>query len=66
MTPNNDFLDNLANDQHQKMLREIANDNITPKKRDTLVQNDVYERKNDDFEDDGLDYEVDTMTLTEF
>ena len=66
MTPDNDFLDNLANDQHQKMLREIANDNITPKKRDTLVQNDVYERKNDDFEDDGLDYEVDTMTLTEF
>ena len=66
MTPQNDFLDNLANDQHQKMLREIANDNITPKKRDTLVQNDVYERKNDDFEDDGLDYEVDTMTLTEF
>ena len=48
------------------MLREIANDNITPKKRDTLVQNDVYERKNDDFEDDGLDYEVDAMTLTEF
>jgi phosphopantothenoylcysteine synthetase/decarboxylase len=66
MTPQNDFLDNLANDQHQKMLREIANDNITPKKRDTLVQNDVYERKNDDFEDDGLDYEVDAMTLTEF
>ena len=66
MTPQNAFLANLANDQHQKMLREIANDNITPKKRDTLVQNDVYERKNDDFEDDGLDYEVDTMTLTEF
>ena len=30
----NDFLDNLANDQHQKMLREIANDDLTPKKRD--------------------------------
>jgi len=28
----NDFLDNLANDQHQKMLREIANDKLTPKK----------------------------------
>ena len=27
----NDFLDNLANDQHQKMLREISNDDITPK-----------------------------------
>ena len=31
MTPNNDFLDNLGNDQHQKMLREIANDDLTPK-----------------------------------
>ena len=66
MTTNNDFLDNLANDQHQKMLREIANDNITPKKRDTLVQNDVYERKNDGFEDDGLDYEMDAVPLAEF
>ena len=66
MTPENDFLDNLANDQHQKMLREIANDNITPKKRDTLVQNDVYERKDDDFEDDGLDYDVDAIPLAEF
>ena len=66
MTPENDFLDNLANDQHQKMLREIANDNITPKKRDTLVQNDVYERKEDDFEDDGLDYDTDMIPLAEF
>ncbi len=66
MTPENDFLDNLANDQHQKMLREIANDNITPKKRDTLVQNDVYERKDDDFEDDGLDYDTDMVPLAEF
>ncbi len=66
MTPNNDFLDNLANDQHQKMLREIANDNITPKKRDTLVQNDVYERKDSEFEDDELDYDTDMVPLAEF
>ena len=66
MTPENDFLDNLANDQHQKMLREIANDTITPKKRDTLVQNDVYERKDDDFEDDDLDYDTDAIPLAEF
>ena len=66
MTPNNDFIDNLANDQHQKMLREIANDNITPKKRDTLVQNDVYERKDSEFEDDELDYDTDMVPLAEF
>ena len=62
----NDFLDNLANDQHQKMLREISNDNLTPKKRDTMVQNDLYERKDDEFEDDGLDYDVDSIPLAEF
>ena len=62
----NDFLDNLGNVQHQKMLREIANDDITPKKRDTTVQNDLYERQNDKFEDDGLDYDVDTQILAEF
>ena len=62
----NDFLDNLANDQHQKMLREISNDDLTPKKRDTLVKNALYERKDDDFEDDGLDYDVDAIPLAEF
>ena len=66
MTPNNDFLDNLANDQHQKMLREIANDNITPKKYDRKVQNDVYERKDSEFEDDELDYDTDMVPLAEF
>ena len=32
MNAKHDFLDNLANHQHQKMLREIANDDLTPKK----------------------------------
>ena len=59
MTPQNDFLDNLANDQHQKMLREISNDYLTPIKRDTFVQEDVYE-------DDNLDYDIDSMQLTEY
>ena len=49
-----DFLDNIVNHQHQKMLREIANDDQTPKKRDVRVENDLYEP-------DGLDYEVDLM-----
>ena len=62
----NDFLDNLANDQHQKMLREIANDDLTPKKTDSVVKNDLYERIDDDFEDDGLDYDVSAVPLAEF
>ena len=55
----NDFKDH-------KMLREIANDDITPKKRDSKVQNDLYERSNDDFDDDGLDYDTDAIPLAEF
>ena len=62
----NDFLDNLANDQHQKMLREIANDDITPKKHDSKVQNDLYERLKDDYDEDGLDYDTDAIPLAEF
>ena len=57
MTESNDFLDNLGNHQHQKMLREIANDKITPKKSDKNIQNDLYE-------DDGLDYDDQTMIIT--
>ena len=55
----NDFKD-------QKMLREIANYYITPKNRDSKVQNDLYERKFDDFDDDGLDYDTDAIPLAEF
>ena len=62
MTASNDFLDNLANHQHQKMLREIANDKLTPKKSDSKSETELYERS----EDDGLDYEDQYTTLTEF
>ena len=61
-----DFLDNLANHQHQKMLREISNADLTPKKSDKMLQNDLYERKDDEFEDDGLDYDTDMIPLAEF
>ena len=54
MTTQNDFLDNLANHQHQKMLREIANDDKTPKKRDYQIQTELYEIDNDDNNDNIL------------
>ena len=47
-----------------KMLREINNDAITPKKRDKKVQNDLYEKKEDADFYEGLDYEVDAFTLS--
>ena len=47
-----------------KMLRELNNDAITPKKRDKKVQNDLYEKKEDADFYEGLDYEVDAFTLS--
>ena len=61
----NDFLDNLANDQHQKMLREIANDAGTPKKSDRIVQNDLYEKVKDSDFYEGLDYDDDMIPSAE-
>ena len=66
MAASNDFLDNLANDQHQKMLREIANDGITPKKRDKKTINDLYEKKEDEEFWEGLDYDTDSIPSAEF
>ena len=51
---------------NKNMLREIANDQLTPKKYDFKVQNDLYEKRKDDFEEDGLDYDVDSIPLAEF
>ena len=64
MSSSHDFLDNLANHQHQKMLREISNDHLTPKKRDTLVQSEIFGDFEGDFEEDGLDYDDQTMLLS--
>ena len=45
----------------KKMLREVTYDRLTPKKHDNVVQSEIF----GDFEEDGLDYEVDSLTLTE-
>ena len=66
MTPNNDFLDNLGNDQHQKMLREIANDDLTPKKHNFKVQKEIHERIRNDDDHDDRDYGTEPTVLTEF
>jgi len=66
MTPNNDFLDNLGNDQHQKMLREIANDDLTPKKHNFKVQKEIHEKIRNDDDYDDSDYGTEPTVLTEF
>jgi len=40
----------------QKMLREIANDNLTPKKHDFLVQNELHSKIRNDDDYDDRDY----------
>ena len=42
MSTEHDFLDNLANQQHQKMLREISNDDLTPKKRKLHQEGEIF------------------------
>ena len=51
-----DFLDNLGNHQHQKMLREIANDDLTPKKHDFKTQNELHEKIRNDEDYDDWNY----------
>ena len=43
MEAQNDFLDNLADQQHDKMLREIWEDDLTPRKR-RKNDGELYER----------------------
>ena len=50
----------------EKMLREIANDAITPKKTNKKVQNDLYERVEDNDIYEGLDYDDQMIHSAEF
>ena len=45
----------MVKNMEKKMLREIANDQQTPKKHDFKIQNDLYEKLNPDTTlNDGL------------
>ena len=53
----------------KKMLREISNDQMTPKKYDFRVYNDLYEKKTDNFNQDidlDLDYDPESVPLAEY
>jgi hypothetical protein len=46
MEAQNDFLDNLGAIQHEKMLREIVADELTPKKKKfnaNIAENDLFD-----------------------
>jgi len=50
----------------KKMLREISNDTLTPKKRDFKVENDLYERNDEEFDYDDWSDSADGVPLAEF
>ena len=43
----------------KKMLREVTQDRLTPKKRDDLVQSEIF----GNFEEDELEYDDQTMII---
>jgi hypothetical protein len=52
--------------EEPKMLREIANDNLTPKKHDFKTQQDLHERIRNDEDYDDWEYGTEPIPLTEF
>ncbi len=50
----------------KKMLREISNDLLTPKKHDFKVENDLYERIDVEIDDDEWSDGADGVPLAEF
>jgi phosphopantothenoylcysteine synthetase/decarboxylase len=52
--------------QKQKMLREIANDDLTPKKHDFIHQNEIHEKIRNDGDYDDWEYGTEPIPLREF
>ena len=48
---------NFGGKMEKKMLREITNDKFTPKKRDFMVETELFDGKVDDEYWEGLDYD---------
>tara|TARA_B100000925_G_scaffold269862_1_gene231949 strand:+ start:354 stop:527 length:174 start_codon:yes stop_codon:yes gene_type:complete len=53
MTPTNDFLDNLANDQYQKLIQEVYNDDMLKKTTKNKNNNELIERIEEDDSSEG-------------
>ena len=53
MTPNNDFLDNLANDRYQKLIQEVYNDDMLKKTTKNKNNNELIERVDEEDSSEG-------------
>jgi len=52
----NSLITDYTSNPKQKMLREIANDDMTPKKHDFHTQNELHEKIRNDEDYDDWDY----------
>jgi hypothetical protein len=50
-------------DQNQKMLREINNDDMTPRRHDFEVQNELHEKIRNDEDYDDWEYGTEPIPL---
>jgi len=51
---------------NKKMLREISNDGLTPKKHDFVVQKELHEKIRNEDDYDDWEYGMEPITLNEF
>jgi hypothetical protein len=51
---------------NQKMLREIANDDLTPKKHDFFHQNEIHEKIRNDADYDDWEYGTEPIYESKF
>ena len=62
--------DSLSTDygslQNKKMLREIANDDQTPKKHNFVTQNELHQKIRNDEDYDDWEYGTEPLPLNEF
>ena len=52
--------------ENTKMLREINNDNLTPKKHDFIVQNELHEKLRNQNDYDDWEYGTEPIPLQEW
>ena len=53
-------------DVNQKMLREISNDDITPKRHNFEVQNEIHSKIRNDNDYDDWEYGTEPISLKEW
>jgi len=52
--------------KNSKMLREINNDNMTPKKHDFIIQNELHEKIRNEDDYDDWEYGTEPIPLQEW